>query len=98
MPAEGATHDVLDPATEQVVQTVWMAGVAETDAAVERAAAAQVRWAALAPADRGRLLRRFAGGVGENVGGVGGGGGRGGGGTPRDARWGGGDSPRGPGG
>src|SRR3954451_25462065 len=67
MPTGGATHDVLDPATEQVVQTVPMAGVAETDAAVERAAAAQVRWAALAPADRGRLLRRFADVVDQHV-------------------------------
>src|SRR4051794_38116516 len=67
MQTGGATHEVLDPATEQVVQTVRMAGIAETDAAVERAAAAQVRWAALAPADRGRLLRRFAGVVDQHV-------------------------------
>jgi acyl-CoA reductase-like NAD-dependent aldehyde dehydrogenase len=32
----------------------------EVDAAIVRAAAAQRRWAALAPADRARLLRRFA--------------------------------------
>jgi acyl-CoA reductase-like NAD-dependent aldehyde dehydrogenase len=55
-----ATHDVVDPATEQVVQTVDLADVEQTDRAVERAAAAGRRWAALAPADRGRLLRRFA--------------------------------------
>jgi acyl-CoA reductase-like NAD-dependent aldehyde dehydrogenase len=56
----GTTFDVLDPATEEVVETVELADEGSTDAAVERAAAAQVRWAALAPADRGRLLRRFA--------------------------------------
>jgi acyl-CoA reductase-like NAD-dependent aldehyde dehydrogenase len=60
MAVDGATFDVLDPATEQVVRTVELADERATDAAVERAAAAQVRWAALAPADRGRLLRRFA--------------------------------------
>lgn len=55
-----STHDVVNPATEQVVQTVALADVAQTDAAIARAAIAQVAWAALAPADRGRLLRRFA--------------------------------------
>ena len=55
-----STHDVVNPATEQVVQTVALADVAQTDAAIARAALAQVAWAALAPADRGRLLRRFA--------------------------------------
>jgi acyl-CoA reductase-like NAD-dependent aldehyde dehydrogenase len=57
---DGATFDVLDPATEEVVQTVELADERATDGAVERAASAQVRWAALSPADRGRLLRRFA--------------------------------------
>ncbi|RRR73046.1 aldehyde dehydrogenase [Streptomyces sp. RP5T] len=51
---------VLNPATEEVVATVPAAGAADVDAAVARAAAAQVRWAAAAPADRARLLRRFA--------------------------------------
>ncbi len=57
---ERRTHDVIDPATEQLVETVELAGVEETDRAVERAARAQQVWAALAPADRGRLLHRFA--------------------------------------
>ncbi|WP_053853319.1 aldehyde dehydrogenase [Streptomyces sp. NRRL B-24085] len=51
---------VLNPATEEVVATVPAATAADVDAAVARAAKAQVRWAALAPADRARLLRRFA--------------------------------------
>ncbi|MEU1291413.1 aldehyde dehydrogenase family protein [Streptomyces sp. NPDC005840] len=51
---------VLDPATEEVVATVPAATRADVDAAVVRATAAQARWAALAPADRARLLRRFA--------------------------------------
>ncbi|MFF7238736.1 aldehyde dehydrogenase family protein [Streptomyces collinus] len=51
---------VLDPATEKVVATVPAAGAADVDAAVARAARAQPAWAALAPADRARLLRRYA--------------------------------------
>ncbi|MDH6552516.1 aldehyde dehydrogenase family protein [Streptomyces sp. SAI-041] len=51
---------VLNPATEEVVATVPAAGAADVDTAVARAAKAQARWAALAPADRARLLRRFA--------------------------------------
>ncbi|MFI1110540.1 aldehyde dehydrogenase family protein [Streptomyces physcomitrii] len=59
-------HHVLNPATEEIIATVPAAGVAEVDAAVRRAAAAQRRWAAAAPADRARLLRRFADAVGEH--------------------------------
>ncbi|MET7681719.1 aldehyde dehydrogenase family protein [Streptomyces sp. NPDC005423] len=51
---------VLDPATEEVVATVPAATAADVDAAVVRATRAQTAWAALAPADRARLLRRFA--------------------------------------
>ncbi|GGY76453.1 aldehyde dehydrogenase [Streptomyces olivaceoviridis] len=51
---------VLNPATEEVVATVPAATAEDVDAAVARAARAQTRWAALAPADRARLLRRFA--------------------------------------
>jgi acyl-CoA reductase-like NAD-dependent aldehyde dehydrogenase len=53
-------HDVLDPATEEVVRTVPATTPAEVDAAVTRAAKVQRQWAAAAPADRARLLRRFA--------------------------------------
>ncbi|MFH8256666.1 aldehyde dehydrogenase family protein [Streptomyces roseolus] len=51
---------VLNPATEELVATVPAATPADVDAAVTRAAAAQTAWAAAAPADRARLLRRFA--------------------------------------
>ncbi|MEU9031944.1 aldehyde dehydrogenase family protein [Streptomyces sp. NPDC048383] len=51
---------VLNPATEEVVATVPTATRDDVDAAVVRAAAAQRGWAAAAPADRARLLRRFA--------------------------------------
>ncbi|MEU5655950.1 aldehyde dehydrogenase family protein [Streptomyces sp. NPDC047737] len=53
-------HRVLNPATEALVATVPATTASEVSAAVTRAAAAQRAWAALAPADRARLLRRFA--------------------------------------
>ena len=54
------SYDVINPATEEVVRTVPLAGVDETDAAIARAVAAQETWRAVAPGDRARLLRRFA--------------------------------------
>ncbi|MGM9464481.1 aldehyde dehydrogenase family protein [Streptomyces murinus] len=51
---------VLNPATEEVLATVPAATAEDVDAAVVRAVRAQQGWAALAPADRARLLRRFA--------------------------------------
>ncbi|MFI2212764.1 aldehyde dehydrogenase family protein [Streptomyces sp. NPDC020141] len=53
-------HRVLNPATGETVATVPATTAPEVDAAVARAAAAQRHWAAAAPADRARLLRRFA--------------------------------------
>ncbi|GGQ32929.1 aldehyde dehydrogenase [Streptomyces pseudogriseolus] len=58
--AQSAELQVRNPATEEVIATVPAATVADVDAAVTRAARAQTAWAALAPADRARLLRRFA--------------------------------------
>lgn len=58
---------VLDPATEDVVATVPAASRDDVAAAVARAATAQTAWAALAPGDRARLLRRFAATVDEHV-------------------------------
>ncbi|MFC9425027.1 aldehyde dehydrogenase family protein [Streptomyces sp. NPDC056987] len=55
-----AVHQVLDPATGETVAEIAATTVAEVDTAVRRAAAAQRGWAAAAPADRARLLRRFA--------------------------------------
>jgi acyl-CoA reductase-like NAD-dependent aldehyde dehydrogenase len=51
---------VLNPATEEPVTTVTQPTLEETDAAIARAAAAWPAWRALAPGDRGRLLRAFA--------------------------------------
>jgi acyl-CoA reductase-like NAD-dependent aldehyde dehydrogenase len=54
------TYDVLNPATEKVVRSLELASVEDTDQAIARAAEAFVTWRQVAPADRGRLLRRFA--------------------------------------
>jgi phenylacetaldehyde dehydrogenase len=58
---------VLNPATEEILATVPAASAADVDAAVVRAARAQTGWAALAPGDRARLLRRFAAAVDQNL-------------------------------
>jgi acyl-CoA reductase-like NAD-dependent aldehyde dehydrogenase len=55
-----ASYDVRNPATEQIVTTVAMADVARTDEAVAGARRAFETWRLVAPADRARLLRRFA--------------------------------------
>ncbi|HEY7859243.1 MAG TPA: aldehyde dehydrogenase family protein [Candidatus Nanopelagicales bacterium] len=55
-----STYDVINPATEQVVRTVALASAEQTDAAIAAAATAYETWRLVAPADRGRLLRRFA--------------------------------------
>ncbi|HEV7909329.1 MAG TPA: aldehyde dehydrogenase family protein [Pseudonocardiaceae bacterium] len=54
------TFDVINPATEEVVRTVALTSLEETDAAIARAQAALPAWRAVAPGDRARLLRRFA--------------------------------------
>jgi acyl-CoA reductase-like NAD-dependent aldehyde dehydrogenase len=55
-----STYDVVNPATEETIATVAMAGLAEADAAIDRAARAFPAWRRVAPADRALLLRRFA--------------------------------------
>lgn len=54
------TIDIINPATEAVIDTISMASIEATDAAIGRATRAAPAWAALAPGDRARLLRRFA--------------------------------------
>ncbi|WP_205877359.1 aldehyde dehydrogenase family protein [Mycobacterium camsae] len=51
---------LVNPATEEVLRSVEHADVTAVDDAVGRAAAAQRRWARLAPAERGAALRTFA--------------------------------------
>ncbi|MCB0979749.1 MAG: aldehyde dehydrogenase family protein, partial [Ilumatobacter sp.] len=49
-----------NPATEAVVAELPHATVEDMDAAIVRAAAAGDAWRTVSPADRNRLLRRFA--------------------------------------
>ena len=58
-----SAHDVVNPATEQVVTRIDLVGLEETDAAIARAVEVGPAWRAVGPADRGMLLRRFADGV-----------------------------------
>ena len=60
-------YEVINPSTEQVISTVSLADLAQTDEAVERAARAFPAWRDVAPADRARLLRRFADAVDADV-------------------------------
>jgi len=53
-------HDVINPATEALVQTVEQVGLEQTDEAIARAESAGAPWRRVPPADRGRLLRRFS--------------------------------------
>jgi acyl-CoA reductase-like NAD-dependent aldehyde dehydrogenase len=54
------TLQVIEPATEDVLEEVARAGVAETDAAVARARDAYPAWRAMAPAARAALLHGLA--------------------------------------
>ena len=54
------SRQVINPATEEPITEVGMATVADTDAAVDRAARAYPKWRDVAPGDRAALLRRFA--------------------------------------
>jgi acyl-CoA reductase-like NAD-dependent aldehyde dehydrogenase len=54
------THEVINPATEQVVTTIDLFDATQTDDAIARSRAAFAMWRSVAPGDRGRLLRRFA--------------------------------------
>jgi betaine-aldehyde dehydrogenase len=51
---------VVEPATEEVMAEVPRAGVAETDAAVERARRAFPAWRAVPPGDRAAAIHRLA--------------------------------------
>ncbi|MBH0236497.1 NAD-dependent succinate-semialdehyde dehydrogenase [Methylobrevis albus] len=55
----GATADVTDPATGAVLGTIPAMGAAETERAIEAAAAAFPAWAAKSAKERAALLRRW---------------------------------------
>jgi len=51
---------VVNPANEEIIKTINQVDAEATDEAIARSAAATPSWRAVAPADRARLLRRFA--------------------------------------
>ena len=59
------TTQVIEPATEEVLEEIPRAGVEEADEAIARAREAFPAWKAIAPDERGRLLRRLADAIGE---------------------------------
>ena len=60
------SYDVINPATEAVVRTIELVDVDETDRAIERSHKAGESWRRVTPADRARLLRRYAAVVDEH--------------------------------
>ena len=65
--AEGATFDVLNPATADRLATVAEAGVEDVERAVSAALRAYDSWGSLSPVTRGRVMHRFAGLVEEHA-------------------------------
>jgi acyl-CoA reductase-like NAD-dependent aldehyde dehydrogenase len=61
------SYTLINPATEEQMETIAHADLAQTDAAIELAAKAQKKWAALNPSDRALLLHRFAATVDQNI-------------------------------
>lgn len=54
------SYDVINPATEEVVRTIELVDLEETDRAIAASQTAGESWRRVSPADRARLLRRFA--------------------------------------
>ncbi len=61
------TREVVNPATEEVITEVALASVEDTDRAITAASSAFDSWRQVAPADRARLLRRFAEAVDSSI-------------------------------
>ena len=61
------SYDVINPATEEVVRSIELVDVDETDRAIEASQRAGESWRRVTAADRARLLRRFAAVVDEHI-------------------------------
>ncbi|AWI50585.1 aldehyde dehydrogenase [Actinobacillus porcitonsillarum] len=59
----GKTFEVLNPATEEVIGVITKGTVADAQAAIDAAEAAQDAWAALPAIQRAGYLRKIAGGI-----------------------------------
>jgi acyl-CoA reductase-like NAD-dependent aldehyde dehydrogenase len=62
-----STIELVNPADETPLQKVALTSAEDADAAIARASAAHASWRRVAPADRARLLRRFAAAVDADV-------------------------------
>ena len=54
------TLGIINPSTEKEITSINLASIEETDAAIDKAAKVAPAWKKVTPADRARLLRRFA--------------------------------------
>lgn len=63
----GGEQVLVNPVTAEPFQKVALADIGDTDRAVVHARAAFERWRSVSPADRARLLRRFAAAVDADV-------------------------------
>src|SRR5881392_2640644 len=61
------TLQVVEPATEAVLEEIPRAGAEDVDAAVARARAAYPAWRAVAPPDRARVMHRLADALGDRL-------------------------------
>ncbi len=61
------SYTLINPTTEESMETIEHFSEAQTDEAIDRAQKAQLKWAALSPGDRAMLLRRFARRVDEDI-------------------------------
>jgi acyl-CoA reductase-like NAD-dependent aldehyde dehydrogenase len=55
-----STLSIINPSTEESIRTVEMLDVEQTDQAIARSSKVAAQWRAVTPADRARLLRKFA--------------------------------------
>lgn len=64
---EGKTDDVLDPATGELIGKAPVQDLADLDAAIDRAEAAQKKWAALPDSERSAYLHKAADAIEESA-------------------------------
>ncbi|MGA1569976.1 MAG: aldehyde dehydrogenase family protein, partial [Ilumatobacteraceae bacterium] len=63
----GATDDIIDPATGNVIGAVASSDAADVDAAVAAAQAAFGDWSARTPRERSEVLHRVADVIADNI-------------------------------
>ncbi|PTW90872.1 betaine-aldehyde dehydrogenase [Microbacteriaceae bacterium MWH-Ta3] len=61
------SYTLINPATEEAMETIEHASIEDTDRAIAAAKKAQKVWAAMTPADRAKALRNFAAAVDSDI-------------------------------